>query len=1247
MSFDPLAHPVALRLPRRLTPHSGWIEHIPFGMLLVDLLRPRTLVELGTYFGDSYCAFCEAVLELGLDTRCCAVDTWQGDSQTGFYGPRVLAELGAHHDPLYGRFSRLVQSTFDAALPQFEDGSIDLLHIDGYHTYEAVRHDFEAWLPKVSARGVVLLHDIAVTEGDFGVHRLWGELKRRWPHFEFAHGHGLGLLAVGAERPAALGPLLEAAPEEADRIRGLFTQLGRRLTLQLENEDLRRRLAEAARKPPVEPESSKQEREWLRQELATRHEELHQIRLTMGFRVLERYRRLVHSSSALSLAHHVAGWPLRALARSRQRARSGAGGSVPKVLLVRAPQADHTARALDAVRTRYPDHEVSLVVTQAEQAAFGSRPGLARVYVYAGHLYRPLRAALELLRELRRETFDVVVVPWQPGQHGVHANLSVVLSALARARARVLLGPEMEPRPLRRRTLAAPLLDLAAFQALAPLARLLTRIALPVTRRLPPPRPPAEPPGGTLAFLLPILPDLSHTFIYREVLQMLARIGRQRRVLVVALEEGSYRPLHPEAKALLAHTVFVPTPSLLRYLATYVYYLVTRPRRTAGLVRLFAPHAGGDPSLFLRLGSLHGLHPSRGLALARLLQREGVGYVHSYGTSYPATRALVASRLLGVPFSISTFVDFDYDYGFKCLAEKMAESRFMVACTGYCKERLVALTSPPSADKVHVIHHSLDLRYHRPPAGAGPVEPDAPVDVFAACRLVPKKGLEYLLRACALLRDRGLEVRCRIMGDGEEGPRLKALAAELGVSDRVWFAGPVPNDQIWSLVGPHDVCVVPSVYCGDGDRDGIPVILLEALSQGHAVVTTPVSGIPELIQDGVNGLMVPERDVEALADAIERLVKDPALRAELARAGGERVRRHFNVEDKAATLLSLIQPAPGAGAAAVRVEAPGAAPAGEKPLVSVLLVNHNGARFVAPLFDSLARQTYGPLEVILFDNASTDDSVRLVEERYPWVRVVKKDHNTGFSRPVNEGIRLSSGPYVIALNLDVVLTETFVEELVSVLDHDPAVGWVAGKVLKLKESGPTDDIDCLGHHMSRNRYARERDYSRPFEWADYAESRFVFGASACAALYRRSMLEDVRLDGEYFDEDFFAYFEDVDLDWRAQQRGWKCVFTPRALAYHMRGGSGLIRQRRIAAGYLANRWLMLVKNDDTRHVLQDIRPVVGQLARDVGSWGRRDPLVIPAAVGRFLGKVPRMVAKRRAIRTRRVVPRAYLRGLIR
>jgi hypothetical protein len=142
--FDPLKYPIALRTPRRLNATSAWLEHIPFAMFLVDLLRPDVILELGTQKGDSYCAFCEAVDVLGLSTRCYAVDTWVGDPHSGTYGPEVLAELRAHHDPLYGGFSRLIQSTFDEALAYFADESIDLLHIDGYHTYEAVRHDFDA-----------------------------------------------------------------------------------------------------------------------------------------------------------------------------------------------------------------------------------------------------------------------------------------------------------------------------------------------------------------------------------------------------------------------------------------------------------------------------------------------------------------------------------------------------------------------------------------------------------------------------------------------------------------------------------------------------------------------------------------------------------------------------------------------------------------------------------------------------------------------------------------------------------------------------------------------------------------------------------------------------------------------------------------------------------------------------------------------------------------------------------------------
>jgi len=238
--LNPLNHPICFTSPRRLT-HSAWHEHIPFAMFLVDILKPSMIVELGSYYGDSYCAFCQAVSELCLSTRCYAVDTWQGDPHSGFYGPEVLASLRAHHDTLYGSFSSLIQSTFDEALNYFEDGSIDLLHIDGLHIYEVVKHDFEVWLPKISPYGVVLLHDINIQDRDFGVWKLWRKLKTQYPHFEFLHGHGLGVLSVGRNQSKVFKDLLEALDEDILKIRNFFFELGHKLTLQqalAENESL-------------------------------------------------------------------------------------------------------------------------------------------------------------------------------------------------------------------------------------------------------------------------------------------------------------------------------------------------------------------------------------------------------------------------------------------------------------------------------------------------------------------------------------------------------------------------------------------------------------------------------------------------------------------------------------------------------------------------------------------------------------------------------------------------------------------------------------------------------------------------------------------------------------------------------------------------------------------------------------------------------------------------------------------------
>ena len=168
-------------------------------------------------------------LNLNLQIKCTGIDTWTGDSQQGFYGTDVLAKLRAYHDPRYAPSSHLLQSTFDDAAKSFPDTSIDLLHIDGYHSYDAVRHDFDTWRRTLSDRAVVLFHDTAVTRHGYEVHRLWGELAPQFPSFEFLHGSGLGILGVGSNLPARFLKFLENARRAPLLYRMLYRGLGYRV----------------------------------------------------------------------------------------------------------------------------------------------------------------------------------------------------------------------------------------------------------------------------------------------------------------------------------------------------------------------------------------------------------------------------------------------------------------------------------------------------------------------------------------------------------------------------------------------------------------------------------------------------------------------------------------------------------------------------------------------------------------------------------------------------------------------------------------------------------------------------------------------------------------------------------------------------------------------------------------------------------------------------------------------------------
>lgn len=278
--LNPLDYPNILSAPNRLT-LSTWYEHIPFAMFLMAVHRPSVFIELGALYGDSYCAFCQAVAELKLPTKCFAVDTWRGDEHTGNYGQEageyILAELRAYHEPLYGGFSRLVQSTFEEALPHFVDGSVDLLHIDGYHTYEAVKNDFETWLPKLSRRAVVLFHDINVRERNFGAYRFWAEVAPQYPHFEFAHGHGLGVLAVGPEQCEEVQALTGADEENATKLRQFFFRLGHEIELRATVKSQTKLLEQVAEQQKQAANAFEQERQSFTATISAKDAQLQQL----------------------------------------------------------------------------------------------------------------------------------------------------------------------------------------------------------------------------------------------------------------------------------------------------------------------------------------------------------------------------------------------------------------------------------------------------------------------------------------------------------------------------------------------------------------------------------------------------------------------------------------------------------------------------------------------------------------------------------------------------------------------------------------------------------------------------------------------------------------------------------------------------------------------------------------------------------------------------------------------------------
>jgi glycosyltransferase involved in cell wall biosynthesis len=284
--------------------------------------------------------------------------------------------------------------------------------------------------------------------------------------------------------------------------------------------------------------------------------------------------------------------------------------------------------------------------------------------------------------------------------------------------------------------------------------------------------------------------------------------------------------------------------------------------------------------------------------------REGdVSHLHGHFCHGVATITWFASHLSGLPFSFTAHAKDIYQAELnpgRLLERKMGAARFVATCT--CANALVLRARHPRPDDVHAIYHGLDTQWFS--LQPTPASSQAPL-LLAVGRLVEKKGFDQLIAACALLKQRGAHFRCVIVGeDGSAGPALRAQIDWLNIADRVQLHGAVTQDRLREIYRGATAFVLPCRVMEDGDRDGFPNVLAEAMAMGVPVVSTPISGIPEMIDDGVHGLLA-SGSAASLADAVQRLLGNATLHANLAQAARERICERFDSRRTTVALRDL------------------------------------------------------------------------------------------------------------------------------------------------------------------------------------------------------------------------------------------------------------------------------------------------------------------------------------------------------
>lgn len=391
--------------------------------------------------------------------------------------------------------------------------------------------------------------------------------------------------------------------------------------------------------------------------------------------------------------------------------------------------------------------------------------------------------------------------------------------------------------------------------------------------------------SDSIGILVKRFPKLSETFILGEI-ENLANAGEHAEIL--SMYEPSDNLQQPAANRFLDRVTYLNRTSIVAASAALVFALLRNPSGCKPLYRL----AKSDRRQLFRLG-----------ALLSACRRLGVRHIHAHYVSEPAALADAAAAIGRLTFSISAHAKDIYLTPPTEIAERVSRAQFIATCTRHNFEHLRNLTADHQ-DRVHLVYHGIDTEQFCPD---GTVTPHVPPMLLAVGRFKEKKGFDLLIDACAELAARDVRFRCEIIGYGDQEVRLQSLIVHHGLWDRVALRSPVDHADLQAIYRGASIFVLPCRLTADGDRDGIPNAMLEAMASGLPIITTSVSGIPEVIVDGQNGLLVEAENAQALTNAVTRLLDDSQLGERLGEAGRRTVLEQFSWDRNISKLVRLLR----------------------------------------------------------------------------------------------------------------------------------------------------------------------------------------------------------------------------------------------------------------------------------------------------------------------------------------------------